>query len=303
MTRFPCCPACIANIYKLRGYGKQGSWVLITGASDGIGKEFALQIASQGFNLLLVSRTQSKLDVLALEIESNTKFYKPQVQTVALDFAKATDEDYEKLGDIVKELDVAVLVNNVGLSHSMPVPFALTETDVIKDIIEINCHATLRVTQLVLPGMIQRKKGLVLTLGSFGGLIPSPLLATYSGSKAFLQHWSVALASELDGSGIDVQFIVPYLITSAMSKISRPSFFIPTPKAFVKSVLGKIGKKGGSSHYPYSSTPYPTHALIQWAIENTLGLGSETVITYIRGMHQTIRARALRKAARNAKIM
>lgn len=251
----------------------------------------------------MVSRTQSKLDLLALEIESNTKFYKPEVRTVAVDFAKATDADYNKLLALCEELEVAILVNNVGLSHSMPVPFALTEQEVIKDIIEINCHATLRVTSLVLPGMLKRKRGLVLTLGSFGGLIPSPLLATYSGSKAFLQHWSLAVASELDGSGVEVQFIVPYLITSAMSKISRPSFFIPTPQKFVKSVLGKIGKRGGSTHYPWSSTPYPSHALMQWAVENTLGLGSQVVITYIRGMHQQIRARALRKAARNAKIM
>jgi len=276
---------------------------LITGASDGIGKEFALQLAKKGYNLILVSRTQSKLDVLALEIEAESRYYKPEVRTLAVDFAKASEADYDKMAALANELEVGILVNNVGLSHSCPVPFALTEKEVIKDIIEINCHATLRVTSLVLPGMLKRKRGLVLTLGSFGGLIPSPLLATYSGSKAFLQHWSAAVASELEGSGVDVQFVVPYLITSAMSKISRPSFFIPTPKAFVTSVLDKIGNAGGSGHYPWSCTPYHSHALIQWTIENTLGLGSKTVIRYIRNMHHTIRARALRKAARNAKIM
>lgn len=287
---------------QLRYYGKKGSWVLVTGASDGIGKEYATQIAKQGYNLLLVSRTQSKLDILALEIESKgNNFFQPKVLTLAMDFAANKDSDYAKLEKMINDLDIAVLVNNVGLSHSIPVPFVLTPDQEIKDIIGINTLATLRVTKLVLPGMLRRKKGLVMTMGSFGGLTPTPLLATYSGSKAFLQHWSSALASELDGSGVDVQLTVSYLVTSAMSKIRRPTWTIPTAKDFVTQVLRRIGRKGGSTVYAYSSTPYPSHALMQWAMENTFGLGSQYLIDQNRGFHQQIRHRAARKAEREAK--
>jgi 17beta-estradiol 17-dehydrogenase / very-long-chain 3-oxoacyl-CoA reductase len=238
---------------------------------------------------------------VAAEIEKPNDFFNSKAQTLAIDFAAPQEEDYEKLGQLVKELDIAVLINNVGLSHQFPEPFAITDLQVVKDIIAINCLATLRVTQLVLPGMIQRKRGLVLTLGSFGGLVPSPLLATYSASKAFLQHWSTAVASELDGSGVDLRFVVPYHITGSMSKIRKASFFIPDVGPYVKSVLKNIGRRGGSTHFAYSSTPYPSHALMQWVLENTLGAGSQTIITQIRGMHQSIRARALKKLARDGK--
>jgi 17beta-estradiol 17-dehydrogenase / very-long-chain 3-oxoacyl-CoA reductase len=281
---------------SLRSFGSKGSWALVTGASDGIGKEFALQLARAGFNLLLVSRTEAKLGALADEISSKN----PAVQTkiLAMDFARNHDEDYERLKTLVDELDIAVLVNNVGKSHSIPVPFVLTPEDELTDIVNINCLGTLRVTQLVAPGMAQRRRGLILTMGSFGGLIPTPLLATYSGSKAFLQHWSTALGSELEPYGVQVELVQAHLITSAMSKIRKPTVTVPTPRAFVKSVLSKIGRHGGSPSYTFSSSPYWSHGLMAWFLTCIMGTMSKTVLGFNRGMHEAIRKRALRKAER-----
>lgn len=281
---------------QLRSFGSKGNWALVTGASDGIGKEFALQLARAGFNLLLVSRTEAKLGALADEISSKN----PAVQTkiLAMDFARNNDEDYERLKTLVNELDIAVLVNNVGRSHSIPVPFVLTPEDELSDIVNINCLGTLRVTQLVAPGMAQRRRGLILTMGSFGGLIPTPLLATYSGSKAFLQHWSTALGSELEPYGVQVELVQAHLITSAMSKIRKPTVTIPTPRAFVKSVLSKIGRHGGSPSYTFSSSPYWSHGLMAWFLTCIMGTMSKTVLGFNRGMHEAIRKRALRKAER-----
>ena len=73
-------------------------------------------------------------------------------------------------------------------------------------------------TKLVLPGMIARKKGLVLTVGSFAGLVPSPLLAVYSASKAFVSTWSQALGSELEGSGVTVQVLNTYFVVRWFSR-------------------------------------------------------------------------------------
>ncbi|KAI6830763.1 Very-long-chain 3-oxoacyl-CoA [Hortaea werneckii] len=175
----------VASLFVLPGtslskFGKKGTWALVTGASDGIGKEYALQLAQKGYNILLVSRTQSKLDSLSTEIQ---RLCNVQTKCFAMDFAANNDSDYTKLRSMVDELDVSILINNVGLSHSIPVPFAETDEKEMKDIITINCTGTLRVTQLVLPGMVKRKAGLILTMASFGGLLPTPLLATYSGSK------------------------------------------------------------------------------------------------------------------------
>lgn len=270
----------------------------MTGASDGLGKEFALQLARAKFNTVLVSRTESKLVTLSEEITK--QFPNTETKILAMDFSRNADEDYKALGSLVSGLDVSVLVNNVGQSHSIPVPFAQTAASEMNDIITINCTGTLRVTQLFVPGMIQRRRGLILTMGSFGGLLPTPLLATYSGSKAFLQQWSTALGAELAPHGVDVELVQAYLITSAMSKIRRASATIPTPRAFVRSVLSKIGRSGGSSTYAYSSSPYWSHGIMAWFLTSVTGTMNKTVLSQNKGMHDSIRKRALRKAEREA---
>ncbi|RPA83663.1 NAD(P)-binding protein [Ascobolus immersus RN42] len=283
--------------YKLTKFGPKGSWAVITGASDGLGKEFALQIAAKGFNVVLVSRTASKLQALASEISEK---YKVETRTVAMDFAKNDDSDYARLAQEVNNLDVSILVNNVGKSHDIPVPFAETDLNEMKDIININCHGTLRVTSLVIPGMMERKRGLILTMGSFGGLFPTPLLATYSGSKAFLQQWSTALGSELAPYNIKTELVLSYLVTSAMSKIRKSSALIPNPKNFVKSTLGSIGAQRGAKRAG-TNTPYWTHAVMHWAIESFVGIYSGVALNVNKGFHVDIRKRALRKREREAK--
>jgi 17beta-estradiol 17-dehydrogenase / very-long-chain 3-oxoacyl-CoA reductase len=273
----------------------------VTGASDGLGKEYAIQLAQKGFNLLLVSRTASKLETLSSEITQKYAGSSIQVKVLAMDFSKNEEGDYAKLKALVDGLDVGILVNNVGQSHSIPVPFVETPKEEIRDIIAINCLATLKVTQIVAPGMVKRKRGLILTMGSFGGLLPTPLLATYSGSKAFLQQWSTALGSELAPSGVDVELVISYLVTTAMSKIRRPSLFIPNPRNFVKSVLGKVGRSGGAQNMAYTSTPFWAHAFMQWGLETFIGLGGGFVVGQNKKMHESIRKRALKKAEREAK--
>ncbi|KAI1076827.1 short chain dehydrogenase [Whalleya microplaca] len=283
---------------NLRKYGKKGTWAIVTGASDGLGKEFATQLASKGFNLVLVSRTLSKLETLSHELES--KFSGLETKVLDMDFSANNDADYTRLAELINGLDVGILINNVGQSHSIPVPFALTEKQELENIVTINCLGTLKVTRVVVPGMQTRKRGLVLTMGSFGGWMPTPYLATYSGSKAFLQHWSSALAAELKPSGVDVQLCLSYLVTTAMSKVRRPSLLIPSPRPFVRAALGKVGSgdwQGTAATY----TPYWSHALMAWAIENTIGVGHSLAIWVNLKMHVDIRNRALRKAAREAK--
>ena len=242
-----------------------------------------------------MSRTATKLDALAAEIKSK---YNTSTKVLAMDFGANRDDDYAKLKAMVDSLDVAILINNVGASHSIPVPFIQTEQSEVHSIIAINCIATLRVTQLVAAGMVQRKRGLIITMGSFGGLFPTPLLATYSGSKAFLQQWSTALGSELAPYNVQVELVQSYLVTSAMSKIRRSSALVPTPRAFVKSVLGKIGRTGGAQGWTYTSTPYWSHAMMQWGINVLVGSGNKLLLTYNRWMHRDIRKRALAKQAR-----
>jgi 17beta-estradiol 17-dehydrogenase / very-long-chain 3-oxoacyl-CoA reductase len=286
---------------QLTRYAPKGTYAVITGASDGIGKEFALQLAKKGYNLLLISRTQSKLESLADDIQKTIKGI--EVSTFAMDFAQNSEADYALLAQLIKTLDVGILINNVGLSHSIPVSFLDTDDKEMKDIVTINVTGTLRITKLVAPKIVEKKRGLILTMASFGGVFPTPYLATYSGSKAFLQHWSVALASELAPYGVHVQIIQSHLVVSAMSKIRKTSFLVPSPKAFVRAALGKIGRRAGSQDIAYTSTPWWSHALMQWVITNLAPGGQMGTLVLGRNkvMHEQIRKRALRKAEREAK--
>ena len=222
-------------------------------------------------------------------------------KTLAMDFALNNDLDYGRLKKLIEGLDISILINNVGLSHSIPVPFIETPQREMTDIIMINCLATLRVTQLVAPGMVSRKRGLILSMASFGGAFPTPLLATYSGSKAFLQQWSTALASELEPYNVHVQLVQSHLVTTAMSKIRRSSLLVPTPKQFVRATLGSIGRSGGAQGIAFTSTPYWSHGLMHWFLSSFVGERSHFLVKKNKDMHVDIRKRALRKAEREAK--
>ncbi|KAI8662455.1 hypothetical protein LRP88_06668 [Fusarium phalaenopsidis] len=285
---------------NLRKYGKPGTWAVVTGASDGLGKEYALQLAAKGFNLVLVSRTLSKLESLAAEIQEKFPGKGIEIKSLAMDFSQNYDADYERLAELIQGLDVGILINNVGQSHSIPVSFLDTAKEELQNIITINCVGTLRVTQTVAPILKQRKRGLILTMGSFGGWTPTPYLATYSGSKAFLQQWSNALSSELADDNVDVYLVLSHLVTTAMSKVRRPSLLVPNARNFVKAALGKVGL-GGYQTAPNTYTPWWSHSFMLWLIENVPGVNSPITIYYNKKMHVDIRRRALRKAAREAK--
>ncbi|GAA5955849.1 hypothetical protein JCM8115_004342 [Rhodotorula mucilaginosa] len=274
---------------------KKGAWAVVTGATAGIGRDFALQLAGAGFNVFLASRTTSKLEEIANEITAKYPNVKTQIH--AIDFS-AHDADYAQLKTVLDKLDVGVLINNVGKSYDEPMYFQdLPDQDMI-DIVEINVNATLKVTKLVVPGMISRKRGLILTVGSFASLIPSPLLAVYSGSKAFVSTWSQALGSELKGTGVEVELLNTYFVVSKLSKIRKSSWMIPTPKTYVRSVLSKIGVQGGAVGQPHISTPYHGHAPVQWVVDHLFS--RSFWLDYNRKLHLDIRRRAIRKREREA---
>ncbi|KAF8813735.1 3-ketoacyl-CoA reductase [Phlegmacium glaucopus] len=284
---------------SLKRFGaRKGAWAVVTGATDGIGKEFSCQLAKNGFNVLLVARNPQLLSDTAAEIESR---YKVSTLTHSIDFAKSNDDAYAGLATACGGLDIGVLVNNVGKSHTMPAYLVDTPRDEISDIVAINVNATLRVTYTILPGMVQRKRGLILNIGSFAGSIPSPMLATYSGTKAFLATFTSALAEEVKKDNITVEHVNTYFVVSKLSKIRKSSALIPMPANYVRSVLSKIGLACGAAYSgrPNTSTPFWSHALLDHLI-TLVGVPS-LFISYTHSLHKSIRKRALNKVARDVK--
>ncbi|KAL7423595.1 hypothetical protein Q5752_001176 [Cryptotrichosporon argae] len=283
------------------------TYAIVTGCTGGIGLDFARQLARKGYGLVLVGRRQGALDEVAKELE--TKYQAPS-RTVLADVADAAARRaaLDSIRAVLADVDVGVLVNNVGRSHEMPVAFAETEADEIDAIIATNMSWTLHLTRVVLPHLIARSKAkgrtpksLVLNVGSMSGRIPSALLATYSGTKAGLQTWSRALALELEGTGVVVQTVLPAFVVSNMSKIRKASLLVPSAPAFVRSTLGSLGRARGALFRHYESTPYPSHAVLDLAT-SAAGKTSEWVaMKVIDSMHVDIRKRALRKKERETK--
>lgn len=280
---------------KMRG---AGSWAVVTGATDGIGREFAMQLAAKGFNIVIVSRSVDKIKYLVKDLE---RAY-PGIKTCyySMDFLYADAEQYEGLATLIQHLDVAVLVNNVGLSHQMPVSFLEMDEHELASICQVNVMATQHMTRVVAPHLVRRPgRGLILNLGSFSGQWATPLLSVYAGSKAFLIAWSQALGEELRRSKVDVQVLNTFFVVSNMSKVRRASWMVPTPKAYVQSVLSRIGLASGAVGRPFTLTPYPTHAWIDWATQYLVPRWFLLSKAYESSLDT--RRRAIRKAERLAK--
>lgn len=164
-----------------------GSWAVVTGATDGIGKAFAFQLAAKGLNLILISRSQAKLETVSLEIQA--QFPNTQIKTVALDLS-AADDDAAFSGAMEEALggaEVGVLVNNAGTTYPAARYFDEVEERVWRrEVVGVNVKGTTWVTAAVLAGMVKRRRGAVVNIGSGSALvIPShPLFAIYSASKA-----------------------------------------------------------------------------------------------------------------------
>jgi len=273
-------------------YTKMGKWAIITGATDGIGKAYAQALAKRGMNILLISRTQKKLDACAEEIKSE---FKVETKVLAADFSKCSEPGFAApIEAMIKGMDVGVLVNNVGLSYPYPKCIADDECDwdLLDSLIKLNVYSTTVMTKIVIPGMKERKRGLVVSLSSAAGNMPcgSPMLAGYSATKAYISAFSKSIAYEV-GSGITLQTHVPYFVVTNMSKIRKSSLMIPTPKAWVESSL-KIMGYGSTTIVPYFAH-FVQDYLAQCIPEGLAGW-------YTLRLHKDIRRRAIKKAEREA---
>ena len=134
---------------------KLGKWAVVTGATDGIGKAYAMALAKKDLSIVLISRTESKLQDVAKEI---TERY-PNVQTkyVVCDYSNFDEAARKKVASSVSGLDIGVLVNNVGVSYSYPKFFHELTEDQVAALMEMNVNSTTWMTKIVIQGMCKFK--------------------------------------------------------------------------------------------------------------------------------------------------
>ncbi|XP_060015352.1 very-long-chain 3-oxoacyl-CoA reductase isoform X3 [Lagenorhynchus albirostris] len=179
-----------------------GEWAVVTGSTDGIGKSYAEELAKRGMKIVLISRSQDKLNQVSSEIREK---FKVETKTIAVDFA--SEDIYDKIKTSLAGLEIGVLVNNVGISYEYPEYFLdVPDLDgTIKKLINVNVLSVCKMTWLVLPGMVERSKGAILNISSASGMYPVPLLTLYSATKAFVDFFSRCLHEEYKSKGIFVQ--------------------------------------------------------------------------------------------------
>ena len=177
---------------------------LVTGASSGIGKELARLFARDGHGVVLVARRRERLEELARELESK---HGVKAWAIACDLAAASGVErlVSELGSL--GLGVDYLVNNAGVGTTGP--FAESNPAAEVAMAELNVTAVVRLTRALLPAMLARGQGRILNIGSTAGFQPGPYMATYYASKAFVNHFTEALAYELRGSGVSVTLYCP----------------------------------------------------------------------------------------------
>ena len=180
---------------------------LITGPTSGIGREFSRQLAQLGCNLVLVSRSEDTLIEMCQDLSDE---YDVDANIIVADLEKtgAPERVFKETQSLGLEVDL--LINNAGTQ--VYAPFNEASWEGTQTLIDLNVRAVVRLTHLFLSKMVQRKRGHVLNIGSTGSFVPGPNNAVYCAGKAFVLSFSVAIAEELRGSGVDVTCLCPGIV-------------------------------------------------------------------------------------------
>jgi short-subunit dehydrogenase len=193
---------------------------LVTGASSGIGAEFARQLSAAGHEMVLVARRAEVMEQLAAALPS-------PAHVVACDLVRDAPSLAEKVAALGLQVDV--LVNNAGFgTHGR-----FVETDAAREAEEVrlNCEALVTLTHAFLPGMVDRGRGGVITVASTAGMQPLPYEATYSATKAFARAFSDAIGAELRGTGVRVLCVNPGPVPTEWQQVAgyAPGYLPPVP--------------------------------------------------------------------------
>mmetsp|Transcript_24745 Transcript_24745/g.37605 ORF Transcript_24745/g.37605 Transcript_24745/m.37605 type:complete len:330 (-) Transcript_24745:998-1987(-) len=265
-----------------------GEWAVITGATDGIGKAYALALAKKGINIMLISRTEEKLKDVAKEIAD--KGYGVETKYIVCDYSKFDQKARNAVEKSIKDLQVGILINNVGISYRYPLYFHELDDERVTQLIEMNVNSAVYMTRMVLPGMINRKKGAIVNISSGSAMYTLPLLAEYSGAKSFLEKFSRALNAEYGSKGVTCQCQIPFYVATKLAKM-RKSLMVPTPKAYVDAAMKYIG------YADAVVSPIFLHALQGYILDH---LPEWVVVKIIKDMHLATRKRGQKKDARLA---
>ncbi|CAB07363.1 Putative steroid dehydrogenase 2 [Caenorhabditis elegans] len=225
------------------------SWAVVTGATDGIGKSYSFELARRGFNVYIVSRTQSKLEQTKKDILEKQPDI--EVRFATYDFTNPSVTDYEKLLSKLNEVSVGILINNVGMFFDYPEMLHKINggIDSIANVIIINTLPATLLSAGILPQMVSRKAGIIVNIGSFAGVVKLAEWSIYSATKKYVEWLTGCLRKEYSHHGIIFQAITPAMVATKMAGNPNTSFFCPDSDTFARSALNTIGHASETTGY------------------------------------------------------
>lgn len=219
---------------------KYGPWALVTGASSGIGEQFAHALAERGLNLVLTARREDRLVALADALTARCGI---AVQTLAIDL---TDADAPRaLADVCADKDIGLVVSNAGFG--LKGTHESQSASALDDMLNVNCRAPMLLAHAFIPRLLARGGGGLLFTGSVEGFVAFGYSAAYSASKAFVTLLGEALWAELDGKNVDVLVLAPGSTdTEALPKQGfdpKQMSGLMSPRAVAEEALSRLGQK------------------------------------------------------------
>jgi uncharacterized protein len=243
---------------------RYGEWALITGASAGIGAEFARTLARDGMSCVLSARREDRLRALATELEQR---YQVATRVVIADLADVGGTD--RLLEGIKDLHIDVFINNAGLGYSGR--FDKQDTERLRGLVQVNCVAPVVLASRLIPPMRERGRGAMIVLGSIAGRQSLPRHAIYAASKAFDLLFGEALWAELRGTGVDVLVLEPGPTESEFRDVAGELREIGEPAANVVELsLERLGEQ-----------PSVISGWFNWLRATATRLAPRTIVTLI----------------------
>jgi len=216
--------------------GRPGEWVLVTGASGGIGRELARAFASRGCDLILTARNEGALAALARELVAA---HAVRVKTMPADLSLPGAAEAIAGALEGASVEVGVLVNNAGVIFEGD--FAGIALDDHLRLLQINIVALTSLTRLFVPPMLKRGAGRILNVASMAAFMPIPELAAYAAAKAYVLSLTESLSEELRGTGVTATALCPGLTDTAMVRASQLGKAFPARMIMPAKDVAELG--------------------------------------------------------------
>lgn len=229
-----------------RSFPLKGATALVTGASAGIGRAFALRLAREGADVVLVARNRSRLEDLAQQLRREH-----DVRAEAVPTDLSLQDSWQVVADAVSDRGLAVdlLVNNAGFGTHGPVEGLDAQRD--QEQIMVNVGSVVALTHAFLPGMLERGRGTIINVASIAAFQPLPYMAVYGASKAFVVSFSEALRQETRGHGVTVVGLCPGPTdTEFFDHVGDEASLgrrLASPDAVVETALRSRARGGGTA--------------------------------------------------------